>query len=212
MDSQASRRKQLYSWYMMLSLCVPMVDWVYTIFVFKNKNVINSVAESERSVDVKDLDLSNKRLSIEQARRIKWNVEDDVFCFKVVGQITSPTRHSMLSIAASMFDPLGYLSPFTLTGERLYTVCQGNIEWNDRLPAERLLEWETWITYLWNINLIEVTWCLIPSNFGKATSFSCIISQMHVQTDMGRMKVHRALGIAKARVAPLKAVTVPCFE
>lgn len=55
-------------------------------FVSNNKNVINSVAESERAVDVKDLDLSNERLPIEQALAIKWNVEDDVFCFKVVGQ------------------------------------------------------------------------------------------------------------------------------
>lgn len=55
-------------------------------FVSNNKNVINSVAESERAVDVKDLDLSNERLPIEQALGIKWNVEDDVFCFKVVGQ------------------------------------------------------------------------------------------------------------------------------
>lgn len=72
----------------MLSLCVPMVDCVYIVhkFVSNNKNVINSVAESERAVDVKDLDLSNERLPIEQALGIKWNVEDDVFCFKVVGQ------------------------------------------------------------------------------------------------------------------------------
>lgn len=109
--------------------------------VSNNKNVINSVAESERAVDVKELDLSNERLPIEQALRVKWNVEDDVFCFKVVGQSTSPTRRSMLSIVASIFDPLGFLSPFTLTEKRiLQTMCQGNLGWNDPLPAERLLE------------------------------------------------------------------------
>lgn len=53
--------------------------------ISNNKNLIQFVAESQRAVDVKDLDLSNERLPIEQALGIKWNVEDDVFCFKVVG-------------------------------------------------------------------------------------------------------------------------------
>lgn len=51
-------------------------------FVSNNKKLINFVAESQRAVD---LDLSNERLPTEQALGIKWNVEDDVFCFKVVG-------------------------------------------------------------------------------------------------------------------------------
>lgn len=49
-------------------------------FVSNNKNVINSVAESERAVDVKVLDLSNERLPIEQALGIKWNVKDYFRC------------------------------------------------------------------------------------------------------------------------------------
>lgn len=43
--------------------------------------------ESERAIDVKDLDLSNERLPMEQTLGIKWNVEDDVFCFKFVGRV-----------------------------------------------------------------------------------------------------------------------------
>lgn len=94
-------------------------------FVSNNKNVINSVAESERAVYVKNLDLSNERLPIEQALGIKWNVENDIFCFTVVGQSRSPTRRSMLSFVASMFDLLVFLPNFTLTGKRIlyYRLC-----------------------------------------------------------------------------------------
>lgn len=77
----------------------------------------------------------------------------------------------MLSFVASMFDLLVFLPNFTLTGKRiLQTMCQGIIGWNDLLLAERLLEWETGIKDLQNLDLIEVPRCLIPSNFGKATS------------------------------------------
>lgn len=78
---------------------------------------------------LKDLDLLNERLPIEQALGIKWSVEDDVFCFKIVCQSTSPTRRSMLSIVASIFDPLGFLSPFTLLGKRiLQTIREHRME------------------------------------------------------------------------------------
>lgn len=44
--------------------------------------MINYDAESKRNADVKDLDLSNELLPLEQALRIRWNVEDDVLVFK----------------------------------------------------------------------------------------------------------------------------------
>ncbi|XP_062600914.1 uncharacterized protein LOC134262527 [Saccostrea cucullata] len=191
-------------------------------FISNNKNVINSVAESERAADVKDLDLSHEQLPMEQALGIKWNIEEDAFCFKAVDQNASPTRRSMLSIVASIFDPLGFLSPFTLTGKRiLQEICQGNIGWNDPLPADRLLEWEAWIKDLQNLDLIKVPRCLIPSDFGKPITFelhhfSDASTNGYGQCSYLRVvkgtKVHCALVIAKARVAPLKVVTIPRLE
>ncbi|XP_062573263.1 uncharacterized protein LOC134235177 [Saccostrea cucullata] len=191
-------------------------------FISNNKNVINSVAESERAADVKDLDLSHEQLPMEQALGIKWNIEEDAFCFKAVDQNASPTRRSMLSIVASIFDPLGFLSPFTLTGKRiLQEMCQGNIGWNDPLPADRLLEWEAWIKDLQNLDLIKVPRCLIPSDFGKPITFelhhfSDASTNGYGQCSYLRVvkgtKVHCALVIAKARVAPLKVVTIPRLE
>lgn len=78
----------------------------------------------------------------------------------------------MLSIVASIFDQLVFLSPFTLAGKQILQVmCQWNIGWNDPLPAERLIEWQTWIKDLRNLDFIKVPRCLVQSNFGKAASF-----------------------------------------
>ena len=55
----------------------------------------------------------------------------------------TPTRRNMLSVVASNFDPLGFLSPFTLTGKRiLQEMCHGSIGWNDSLIADRQPVWK----------------------------------------------------------------------
>ncbi|XP_062614169.1 uncharacterized protein LOC134275907 [Saccostrea cucullata] len=122
-------------------------------FRSNNKNVINSVAESERAADVKDLDLSHEQLPMEQALGIKWNIEEDAFCFKAVDQNASPTRRSMLSIVASIFDPLGFLSPFTLTGKRiLQEMCQA-CDFTDTLDS---IEYEA-------RDFADILYCTAPS-------------------------------------------------
>lgn len=67
----------------------------------------------------------------------------------------------------------------------LQTMCQGNIGWNDLLPAERLLEWETWIKDLQNLDLVEVPKASYQVPLEKLQVLSCIISQMQVQMNMG---------------------------
>ncbi|XP_078321623.1 uncharacterized protein LOC111100747 [Crassostrea virginica] len=191
-------------------------------FISNNKNVINSVAGSERAADVKDLDLAHEQLPVEQALGIKWSIEEDAFCFKTTDQNTTPTRRNMLSIVASIFDPLGFLSPFTLNGKRiLQEMCQGSIGWNDPLPADRQPIWEAWIKDLHNIDLIKVPRCLIPGEFGRPDSielhhFSDASTSGYGQCSYLRVvkgsAVHCTLVIAKARVAPLKVVTIPRLE
>lgn len=128
----------------------------------------------------------------------------------------------MLSIVASIFDPLVFLFPFTLTGKRILQVmCQWNIGWNDPLPAERSTEWQTWIKDLRNLDFIKVPRWIVQSNFGKATSF--VVHHLsdastngfgqctYLRAVNGR-KVHCAIVIAKAREVPLKVVTIPRLE
>lgn len=115
-----------------------------------------------------------------------------------------------------------FFSPFTLTGKRiLQAMCQGNIGQNDSLPAERLIEWQTWIKDLRNLDFIKVPRWLVQSNFGKATSFVLHhlsnastngFGQCTYLRAVNGWKVHCAIVIAKAREVPLKVVTIPRLE
>jgi hypothetical protein len=98
-------------------------------FISNDKNVIDSVPVSERPMDVKDLNLSGEHLPIEQALGVKWNLQNDMLCFKINRQDFTPIQRNILSIAASIFDAPGFLSPVTLTGKRLLQeMCRSSVE------------------------------------------------------------------------------------
>ena len=58
-----------------------------------------------------------------RARGVKWHIRDDVFFFVAcdapeVGQ--GVTRRIMLRFVASMYDPLGFVSPWVVAGKLLF--------------------------------------------------------------------------------------------
>jgi hypothetical protein len=98
-------------------------------FISNSLNVINSINPSERASNVLDQNLSLDQLPTERALGIKWCVKEDAFKFNNDLKDTLPTRRNMLSVVASLFDPLGFLAPFILTGKRiLQEMCQSGLD------------------------------------------------------------------------------------
>jgi hypothetical protein len=89
-----------------------------TKFVSNDVAVLASVPESERAESVVNLDLDE--LPVERALGVQWNVQEDVFSFCIVSRKKAPTRRGILSDVSSMYDPLGFASPFILPTKRLF--------------------------------------------------------------------------------------------
>lgn len=53
---------------------------------------------------------------MEKALGVQWCVESDQFQFRVTVKKNPLTRREVLSTVASVFDPLGFVSPFILLG------------------------------------------------------------------------------------------------
>ncbi|XP_058827913.1 uncharacterized protein LOC131687843 [Topomyia yanbarensis] len=122
-----------------------------------------------------------------------------------------------------MFDPLGFLSPFTVLGRMLVQdLWRTGCEWDDPIDGVSLEKWNRWTQILPEIGEIRVP----RSYFGPALSSEIRNLQWHVFTDASENaygcvayfraeiggKVHCTLVMSRSKVAPLKQLTIPRLE
>ncbi|XP_037394566.1 uncharacterized protein LOC119263501 [Pygocentrus nattereri] len=191
-------------------------------FLSNNREVLHSINLAEHAVEVKNVDLNHDDLPVQRVLGIRWNTESDSFSFKVILDEKPATRRGILSIVASLYDPLGFLAPFILEGKRvLQEMCQRGTGWDEPLPKDLKSRWEIWMKDLENLEKIEIPRCFIPVGFGEVQRaelhhFSDASSQGYGQCSYIRLvseeKVHCSLVMGKARVAPTKLVTIPRLE
>ncbi|CAI5660104.1 unnamed protein product [Oreochromis niloticus] len=114
-------------------------------FLSNSREVLDSVDVAERATEVKNVDLNHDDLPVQRVLGIRWNVENDSFSFKVSLEEKPATRRGILSIVASLYDPLGFLAPVILEGKRvLQEMCQRGTGWDEPLPKDLKLSflWE----------------------------------------------------------------------
>ena len=158
---------------------------------------------------------------------LKWNPSRDTL---VVSRQTTPdlnrpvTQRVVLSLVSAVYDPIGLAAPYTLTARLLLKDIwrlRGQ-QWDNNLPdnvGKKFLEWAAELP-----NLSETT---IPRSYFRGTMRSV---EIHVFGDNSqdvfaavaflrarvssnqRTETQLAFGFGKARVAPMKALTIPKLE
>ncbi|XP_028416058.1 uncharacterized protein LOC114539642 [Dendronephthya gigantea] len=126
-----------------------------------------------------------------------WDNHKDELKFEIskVGEkaeTLSPTKRNLLSILASLFDPLGIISPLIVSAKILFQeVCNSKTGWDDSFKEEPLRKWEIWYRDLIETKEITIPRCIYQSS--------------------GRGSYVRML-TSKVRVAPLKTTSIPRLE
>ncbi|XP_026015330.1 uncharacterized protein LOC113016608 [Astatotilapia calliptera] len=192
-------------------------------FVSNDKAVLVSIPATERASDIKDLNLAFDNLPSERALGIQWHVESD--CLKISTNLKEQpaTRRGILSIVASLYDPLGLIAPFLLIGkEVLQQMCCHGTGWDDPLTNELRPRWEKWKNDLNNLERINIPRSYAPADFGRVIKrelhhFSDASTTGYGQCSYLRLSneegdIHCALVMAKSRVAPTKVTTIPRLE
>ena len=106
-----------------------------TNFSSNSREVLSSIPEDDRSKNVRIVDLDVDQLPIERTLGVHWLVESDTFGFKILLSDKPPTRRGILSTISSLYDPLGMVPPFLLTGKIiLQDLCKLDIDWDDKIP------------------------------------------------------------------------------
>ena len=192
-------------------------------FVSNSKDVLNHINPEDRAKGTENLDLLNEALPVGMALGIQWCVESDSFQFHITLRDRPFTRRGILSTLNSVYDPVGFLGPVLLSGKQiLQQMCKDQTDWDTQLPENLGLRWHKWKEDLCQLEKLEIQRCVKPNDFSQvqtvelhhvsdaSTTGYGQCSYIRLINEQGR--IHCALLMGKARVTPLKPVTVPRLE
>ena len=117
---------------------------------------------------------------------VQWNKETDTFGVNLDIPETANTKRGMLKFLASVFDPLGLISPIMLLGKNMFReACDLKLTWDEELPTKLKKVWQKWI-------------CSLPSQFNVPRSLpamKCEIKavDLHVFADASLKGVSAAV-------------------
>ena len=192
-------------------------------FVSNTKEVLKTIPPEDRANGLQDLDLKFDQLPIERTLGVMWCIGTDCFRFRIVIQDQPLTRRGVLSTVCSVYDPLGLAAPVILVGKQiLQELCRGNVDWDESIPDNLRPGWERWRNELHVLEELKIPRCFKPKDFGEVKSvelhhFSDTSQRGYGQCSYVRLvnqldQSHVSFVMGKARVAPLKAITIPRLE
>ena len=193
-----------------------------TKWVSNSPDVLKSVPGEELAPDVCDLDLNQDQLPIQRALGVQWHPADDSLGVKVKKKENPMNRRGLLSTLSSLYDPLGLVAPVILQAKKIFqSECRTKKTWDEALDPANEDKWKKWLD---SISLLEgLKWdrCMLPAEFATSTiqlhlfcdalqeAYSCVCYLRAVNADG---KIHCVFVMAKSRLAPMRAMTIPRLE
>ncbi|CAH1963989.1 unnamed protein product [Acanthoscelides obtectus] len=151
-----------------------------------------------------------------------WNAQSDVFKYTVeIDQFVLKriTKRGMLSAISKIFDPLGILSPVTVTVKlMIQELWQLKAGWDDIVTPKVSKGWTKFISELSSIQEIETPRQIIMTNATRIEIHAfCDSSQRAYGANLyvkstGPQGSTVNLLCSRSRVAPLKAISLPRLE
>ena len=187
----------------------------------QNVNIINNTVNKE----VVDSKINNEQKIL----GILWDEIEDNLIFRlddIFKDATNvvPTKRNILSVISTVYDPVGYLQPFTIQLKiLLQNICKLNINWDD-LIGELLVEWKKISENLKRCEEIVIERCYFIYNLSDPikeiylhgfsdASQSAYAACIYLQSVTQLRNVTAKFVTAKSRVIPIKkSFTIPRLE
>ena len=151
-----------------------------------------------------------------------WNAKEDIFFFKrpdLKLDVKSMQQRPLLSLAASLFDLLGVIRPFSI---RVRCILQSIVNqcnnWNNQIPRAFQHNLQQWIDEFERMPEISISRYLIPNPDAKRelhifcdASSTAIAATIYIRSSSAE-EITTQYVVGKARVAPIKTTTIPKLE
>nr|XP_034331661.1 uncharacterized protein LOC117690928 [Crassostrea gigas] len=154
---------------------------------------------------------------------MQWDLNCDMFVFKISNAEQPYTRRGLLSTMNSIFDPMGFISPVTISGKILhFELVSPGCHWDEPLTEEHLRRWRIWIDSLQSVNNIRVPRMIVATSislahqvdvhvFSDASEHAiAAVAYLQVTDEFGETSLGFLMG--KSKLAHLKGHTIPRLE
>ena len=191
-----------------------------TKWMSNSREVLSTIPEEERSKPLIDLDLDN--LPVQRTLGVQWNVEEDVFLFKVNEPSKPSTKRGILSAISSLYDPIGFISPVLLEAKKIVqSLWKLNIGWDDPIPDYLRDHWHKWKQELLDLSNVKIPRVYI------ANKADVVDISLHMFADASEdgygmcayLRFVQACGlisccfvIGRSRSAPVRPISMPRLE
>ena len=131
---------------------------------------------------VKELSIDDS-LPNERTLGLMLNIEEDAFYYNTQIPEKPMTRCGILSMASTIFDPLGSLSPVILHPKLLLQrLTREKLDWDDTIDENAKKIWERWYSSLEALKEITIPRCLtlgLQDDSSKELRVICHSLSMH---------------------------------
>ncbi|XP_053687000.1 uncharacterized protein LOC128736541 [Sabethes cyaneus] len=135
-----------------------------------------------------------------------------------------PTKRQVLRCVMTLFDPLGLLATFLIHGKILVQdLWRAGTGWDEEVAENQYRDWCRWIKMIAFIARIRIPRCYFPEASAKTyeqaelhvfvdASLLAYACALYLRTTCSDGTFQCSLIAAKAKVAPLKPITIPKLE
>ncbi|XP_062706264.1 uncharacterized protein LOC134287709 [Aedes albopictus] len=175
---------------------------------------------------------SDKVSLIERVLGMAWLPKEDVFTFRIsvsedlqrlVSGDSVPTKRKILRFIMSLYDPIGLISHVLIHGKTIIQdLWRCGVGWDDPIPEEVNETWRRFVSVISELHQVQVPRCYFPDYengiyetlelhmFVDASLSAMACAAFFRVIDRGQTRC--ALVASKAKVAPLKPLSVPRLE
>ena len=186
-----------------------------------SSKVLQAIPLHDRKAEV---DLDTEYLPIAKALGVWWLADQDVFTFKenTPDDVMKYTKRLFLKKIASLFDPIGFLAPFTIRAKiLLQEMWMAGLDWDEDLPQPLICSTRAWFSELPDLRQIQIPRCLLldekqgghvslhtfvdasEAAYGAVVYARCVYQDGTISTN---------IVAAKTRVAPNTSTSIPRLE
>ena len=192
-----------------------------TKFLSNSEKVIKALPNSEVAKSTEDFQFADE--VNERTLGMCWSLKKDLFHFNSIKKSNVlHTKREVLKKIASVFDPLGFLSPFIVSGKVfLQELWKAKVDWDDTLNLEQQKYWLKWLQGLSMIDQFEIPRCY------HVLGYKAVDMELHIFCDASEVAYgavayikfvfkteenHCTFLMSKTRLAPIKTVSLPRLE